>query len=176
MSSGPLGSSKPTQATVVGGVFNSGAPVPNDGQSAALQLHSAGNLLVNVAVGGGGGGANASVGATGATAPTSATEIGTIDGTGKLQGASATNPVPISAASLPLPTGAALDATLTGGTQKTKLVDSTGTNLATVKAASTAAVAADPALVVAVSPNNSVAVTQPTGTNLHVVVDSAPTT
>jgi hypothetical protein len=58
---------------------------------------------------------------------------------------------PISAASLPLPTGAALDATLTGGTARTKLTD--GTNNAAVKAASTAAVAADPALVVAWSPN-----------------------
>jgi hypothetical protein len=47
----------------------------------------------------------------------------------------------------------ALDATLTGGTQKTKLIDTGGTNVATVKAASTAAAAADTALVVAQSPN-----------------------
>jgi hypothetical protein len=58
---------------------------------------------------------------------------------------------PISAASLPLPTGAALDATLTGGTARAKITD--GTNNAAVKAASTAPVAADPALVVAWSPN-----------------------
>ena len=51
----------------------------------------------------------------------------------------------------------ALDATLTGGTQQTKITD--GTNVASVKAASTAAVATDKAVVVAVSPNNSVAVT-----------------
>jgi hypothetical protein len=51
----------------------------------------------------------------------------------------------------------ALDATLTGGTQRTKVTD--GTNNAAVKAASTAAVATDPALVVAVSPNNTVGVT-----------------
>jgi hypothetical protein len=63
----------------------------------------------------------------------------------------------ISAASLPLPTGAAADATLTGGTQTTRVTD--GTNTATVKAASTAAGATDKALVVAVSPNNSVAIT-----------------
>lgn len=63
---------------------------------------------------------------------------------------------PVSAASLPLPTGAAADATLTGGTQRTKVTD--GTTNAAVKAASTAAVAADPALVVAVSPNNTVPV------------------
>lgn len=51
----------------------------------------------------------------------------------------------------------ALDATLTGGTQTSRVTD--GTNTASVKAASTAAGATDKALVVAVSPNNSVAVT-----------------
>jgi hypothetical protein len=64
------------------------------------------------------------------------------------------NTVPISAASLPLPTGAALDATLTGGTAKARITD--GTNTAAVKAASTAAAATDPALVVAISPNNTI--------------------
>lgn len=53
--------------------------------------------------------------------------------------------------------GLALDATLTGGTQTTRITD--GTNTTTVKAASTAAIASDKALVVTVSPNNSVAVT-----------------
>jgi hypothetical protein len=43
--------------------------------------------------------------------------------------------VPISAAALPLPTGAALDSTLTSGSQKTKLVDSGGTNAASISAA-----------------------------------------
>jgi hypothetical protein len=51
----------------------------------------------------------------------------------------------------------ALDATLTGGTQTTRITD--GTNTATVKAASTAAVATDKALVVAISPNNSLTTT-----------------
>ena len=64
---------------------------------------------------------------------------------------------PVSAVALPLPSGAAADATLTGGTQTTRLTD--GTNTASVKAASTAAVAADKAVVVAVSPNNTVGVT-----------------
>jgi hypothetical protein len=62
---------------------------------------------------------------------------------------------PISAASLPLPTGAAADATLTGGTQTTRITD--GTNTATVKAASTAPAAADKALVVVQSPNGYIA-------------------
>jgi len=49
--------------------------------------------------------------------------------------------------------GLALDATLTGGTQTTRITS--GANTAAVKAASAAAVAADPALVVAISPNNT---------------------
>jgi hypothetical protein len=48
------------------------------------------------------------------------------------------------------------------GSQTTKVND--GTNTAAVKAASTAAAATDPALVVAVSPNNTVATTAPTVT------------
>lgn len=38
---------------------------------------------------------NPSVGTTGAAAPTSATEVGMVDGTGKLQGVSSTNPLPV---------------------------------------------------------------------------------
>jgi hypothetical protein len=53
---------------------------------------------------------------------------------------------PVSAVSLPLPTGAAADATLTGGTQTTRVTD--GTNTASVKAASTLPAATDKALVV----------------------------
>jgi hypothetical protein len=52
----------------------------------------------------------------------------------------------------------ALDATLTGGSQTTRITN--GTNTAAVKASSTAAGATDPALVVAISPNNTVAATQ----------------
>lgn len=50
----------------------------------------------------------------------------------------------------------ATSANQTNGTQQTKLTD--GTNVATVKAASTAAAATDKAVVVAVSPNNTVPV------------------
>jgi hypothetical protein len=66
------------------------------------------------------------------------------------------NTVAVSAASLPLPTGAATAANQTTlGNQTTKLND--GTNTAAVKAANTAATAADPALVVALSPNTGAA-------------------
>jgi hypothetical protein len=74
----------------------------------------------------------------------------------KVDGSAATQP--ISAAALPLPSGAATSANQTNGTQTTRVTD--GTNTAAVKAASTAAVATDPALVVAISPNNTVAATQ----------------
>ena len=75
----------------------------------------------------------------------------------KVDGSAVTQP--ISAASLPLPTGAATSANQTTiGTQTTELND--GTRTATIKAASTAAVATDTALVVAVSPNNTIAATQ----------------
>jgi len=177
-----LNSTNPSSAHVVGGVYHLTPPAPADGQSLPLQQDSSGNLLVNVAVGGGGaggnvnitgingsapaltnplpvelsdgtnpvgtagnplsvnvitgGGSNASVGATGATAPTSATEIGVIDGTGKLQGASASNPVrvdptgtttqPISATSLPLPTLAATSTKQSDGSQKSQVVDGSG--------------------------------------------------
>lgn len=66
-------------------------------------------------------------------------------------------------------TSTTIDASLPAGSAivgKTYLTD--GTRDASVKAASTAALATDTALVVAVSPNNSVAVTQSTAANLKV--------
>jgi hypothetical protein len=68
---------------------------------------------------------------------------------------------PITAASLPLPTGAATSANQTNGTQQVQITD--GTRLGTIKAASTAAVATDTALVVAISPNNTVGVSGTVG-------------
>lgn len=50
---------------------------------------------------GGGGGGNNSVGLTDATAPGYATEIGSIDADGNLQGASASNPIPVSGSFTP---------------------------------------------------------------------------
>ena len=51
---GPLNSAAPTTATLIGGVYNTVPPAPNDQQVTALQQDSEGNLLVNVVVGGGG--------------------------------------------------------------------------------------------------------------------------
>lgn len=92
---------------------------------------------------------------------------GTVTATGPLTDTQLrATPVPISGtvtanAGTNLNTSAlALSATQTDRTQKTQVTD--GTRDGTVKAASTAAVAADTALVVAVSPNNSVAITAAT--------------
>jgi len=70
---------------------------------------------------------------------------------------------PISAGTLPLPTLAATSTNQTNGTQQTQITD--GTHLGTIKAASTAAVATDTALVVAISPNNSISTTAAINTN-----------
>lgn len=68
-------------------------PLPVELSDGTNAFGTAGNpLSVNVLSGGG---SNASVGTTGAAAPASATEIGWIDGTGKLQPSSAANPLPV---------------------------------------------------------------------------------
>ena len=105
-----------------------------------------------------------SAGLSGATATTAAPTYTTgtmnalstnLSGGLRVDGSGVTQPV--SAASLPLPTGAATSANQTTiGSQTTKLND--GTNSATIKPASTAAVATDTAIVVAISPNNSLTV------------------
>jgi hypothetical protein len=98
------------------------------------------------------------------TAGTASTDVITIQGIAsmvalKVDGSGVTQPISGTVtANIGTTNGLALDATLTGGTQRSKITD--GTNNAAVKAASTAAVATDPALVVAISPNNTVAVTQ----------------
>lgn len=66
----------------------------------------------------------------------------------------------------------AADATLTGGTQRTKVTD--GTNDAAVKTASTAAVATDKALVVSLSPNSPAKVSDGTNTAAVKAASTAP--
>lgn len=132
---------------------------------------------------------NPSVGTTGTTPPTSASLAGgsvttaaptyttgqmsplslSTGGLLRVDGSGVTQPVSGTVtANIGTSGSLALDATLTGGTQKTKLVDTGGTNVATIKAASTAAVATDTALVVAISPNNAMPVTvSVTGTEIN---------
>jgi len=225
MGTGPTNSSKPTTSQPVAGVYNATTPAPNDTQAIALQVDDQGNLLVNVAVGGGGGvstvkiedstgaallsngagalqvdvvsGGNASVGLTGVIAPTSATEIGVIDNSGKLQGASASNPVrvdptgttvqPVSGtvavsnfpATQPVSgtvvaeieghAGATLDSA--AGTPNAQAVTVQG-NASGVPVPVSGTVAVSGTVPV----SGTVAVTQASGANLHVDVDNFPGT
>lgn len=99
-------------------------------------------------------------------------------GAAKVDGSAVTQPVSGTVTANIGTSGAlALDATLTGGTARIKVTD--GTNNAAVKAASTAAIATDPALVVAVSPNNTVAVSMaaaplPTGAATEATLAKLP--
>ena len=123
---------------------------------------------------------NPSVTTTGTTIPTFATFIGgsvstsspayttgqlnalslTTTGLLRIDGSNVTQPVSGTlTANIGTTNGLALDTTLTGGNQRTKITD--GTNNAAVKAASSSATAADPSLVTAFSPNSPL----PVGTN-----------
>ena len=151
-------------------------------------------LLVDVATGGG---SNASVGATGTTAPASATEIGIIVG-GNLVGVSSANPVPVSGSFasgsltnnnaapsnnnegvLPAIANAA-NPSWTEGYQVLQSVDLSGNQRVKVNAALPTGtnvighVIADSGSTTAVTGN--VTVVQGTGTNLHTVIDSGTLT
>src|SRR5579863_3117984 len=64
---GPIVSSRQVNPILSGGVFNIAAPAPSDGQPVALQVDANGNLLVNIASGGGAGGVQYVDGVTQAT-------------------------------------------------------------------------------------------------------------
>jgi hypothetical protein len=85
------------------------------------------------------------------------------------QSALATSPTQATASALQMTATQALG---TAGTRWFAQL-SDGTNSPTIKAASTAAVATDPSMVVSVSPNNSVAVTQATPASLQVTATQA---
>jgi len=103
ITSGSGGGGTDVNIVKIGGVPESLTnPLPVELSDGTQAVGTAGNpLSVNIITGGG---SNASVGATGVTAPTSATEIGVIDGSGNLQGASSSNPVPITIAGSSLAT------------------------------------------------------------------------
>lgn len=187
----------PGSATYMGGSVTTAAPTYTTGQMNALSLTTAGALRIDgsgttqpvsgtvTANAGTGNFNNASVSATGAAPPASATYFGgsvttaaptyttgqmsalslTTGGLLRVDGSGTTQPVSGTiTANIGTTGGLALDATLTGNNQRTRITD--GTNLAAVKAASTAPVAADPAFVVAISPNTPA---------LKVITDSSST-
>jgi hypothetical protein len=176
------GSAPPASATYAGASVTTAAPTYTTGQMSALSLTTAGALRVDgsgstqpisgtvavtqstspwiVAGGGTAGAPGAAVltvqGVAGGTAqPVSGTVAATQSGAWNITNITGT---------VSLPTGAATSANLTTlGSQTTKIND--GANTAAVKAASTAAVATDPALVVAISPNNTIKTAAPVNAN-----------
>jgi hypothetical protein len=168
------GSAPPASATYMGGSVTTAAPTYTTGQMSALSLTTAGLLRVDgssvtqpvsgTVAATQSGTWTVQPGNTANTTPWLATisqggNSATVSAGGalKIDGSAVTQPVSGTVtANIGTSGSLALDATLTGGTQTTRITD--GTNTATVKAASTAAVVGDKALVVAVSPNNTVAV------------------
>ncbi len=99
----------------------------------------------------------------------SATGAASVDGSGVTQ--------PVSAASLPLPAGAATEATLSSLDSKVTAVDTGAVTISSALPAGSAVIGhviADSGSTTAVTGN--VTVVQPTGTNLHTVVDSGTVT
>lgn len=113
------------------------------------------------------------------TAGTASADVLTVQGIAsmtplKTDGSGTTQPISGTVtANIGTTNGLALDATLTGGTQKTKLVDTGGTNVASVSAAGALKVDGS----AATQPiSGTVTAIQATGTNLHAVIDSGSTT
>ena len=126
-----------TKGPLVQGAVTTSAPTYSNAQTDPLSLTTAGALRVD---------------ASSTTQPVSGTVTANA-GTGTFA---------VSAASLPLPTGAATSSNQTTlGSQTSKIND--GTNTAAVKAASTAAATTDPAVVAALSPNSPTPVGPDTG-------------
>jgi hypothetical protein len=173
---------------LIGGIYNSTPPTLTTGQQSSLQLDAAGRLLVDAVItfpydtnygtvdattlrtaaqiGNATGAANFNYGAVGAQTLRVASQIGNATGSADF-GAGATDAQTLRV-SANQGTAAAL-----AGAWPMEITD--GTNgPAAVKAASTAAIATDPALVVALSPNSPL----PTGTNTigTVNVSNLPTT
>jgi len=129
----------PASAMLIGGEFNTTPTTITTGNASPLQLDNAGNLLVNIKAGAGSGGTAIADEAAFTEGTTSFTPIGGVFKTSQTA----------------LTTGQAGAVALSAAREMNtlgKVWD--GTNTAAVKAASTAPVAGDAALVVAISPNS----------------------
>ncbi len=146
---GPVtGGTAASYSGLVGGQYNSTPITLTTGQQAALQLTASGALIVSATLP-----YDTNWGTVDATTLRVAAELGNASGLADF-GAGATDAQTLRVSANQGATGTASTAWFQ------KITD--GTNVAAVKAASTAAIATDPALVVAISPNNTVAVTQST--------------
>ena len=87
-----------------------------------------------------------------------------------VQGSASGVALPVALSSVPLPTGAATAANQTNGSQKTQIVDGSGNVIASTSNALNVDVVNFPATQPV---SGTVTVVQPTGTNLHAVIDSS---
>ncbi len=92
----------------------------------------------------------------------------------KVDGSAVTQPV--SAASLPLPTGASTSALQTAGNTSVASIDTKTPALGQALAAASVPVVLTAAQVTTLTPPTTVTVTQATGTNLHTTIDNFPAT
>jgi hypothetical protein len=143
----PVGAdAAPPNQIVTGGVYNSTKPTLTDGQAVAVQVDTKGNQLGVIRdAAGNDRGANVN-----------ASNQLLVDGSSVTQ--------PVSASSLPLPTGAATSTKQSDGSQKAQVVDGSGNVIGSTSNA----------LDVNIKSGNptTITATQATGTNLHTVVDS----
>lgn len=149
-----------TFSQLAGGIYNSAAPTLTNGQQAALQLTAAGALIVSATLP-----YDTNWGAVGATTLRTAAEIGNASGAADFNAGATGAQTLRTVANQGAPNTVA-------NSWPIEITD--GTNIAGVAAASTAAIATQPAAVVALSPNTPL----PAGTNLlggtSVYVGSSP--
>jgi hypothetical protein len=141
-----------TKSDLIAGQFNTVLPTLTNTQQAAIQVDSSGRLLIAPSAQGILA-EDHNYGTVGANTLRTASQIGNATGAADFN-AGATGAQTLRVSANQGSPGTAANAWFE------KITD--GTNVSAVKAASTAAVATDPALVVAISPNNTVAVTQST--------------
>ncbi len=188
---GPLNSSTASDSTLVGAVYNSTPSAPGDGQQVALQVDSKGNLLVNIAVGGGGASSNVNIADVNGVPPALTNPLpvelsdgtqafGTVANPISITGSiSATNPS-VGTNGAAIPTSSTEIGASDGVNLQPLQVDASKNLKVLVNAALPAGtnvighVIADTGSTTAVTGN--VTVVQPTGTNLHAVLDATSTT
>jgi antitoxin component of MazEF toxin-antitoxin module len=167
-----------TAAAQIAGQYNTTLPTLTSGQQVALQVDSSGRLITSPVLSTGAAtAANQVTQETTLTAiqanqtngtqetqvttlpsiPTGTNSIGTV---GLNAGSNNIGSITNVTGTISLPTGAATSANQTNGTQQTEI--NNGSNVVDVTAANAATTAAQPALVVGLSPNSSL----PTGTNV----------
>lgn len=181
---GTNGATAPTTSMEVAGINPSGnlQPLQTDASGNLLTVDSAPTVPKHVIVDSSALPTGAATAAAQATGNASLSSIDSkltapLSVTGPLTDAQLrASAVPVSAASLPLPSGAATSALQTTGNSSLSSIDTKTPALGQALAASSVPVVLTAAQLTTLTPLTSVTVTQATGTNLHTTVDNFPAT